>query len=145
MQQQWSQCIIGFGCHPELGYTHIKCRIDWLTSSQSLVEADAEADRRSVTHGLPHADNAGNYRCQRLGKPFCVACIDDNALDVTADRFKCLYEPIHGYDVCRSDIILSRETSLPATTMPGEVNKVRLEIDQSLSDVTGTYSPLSLD
>lgn len=97
-----------------------------------MVEADAEADRRPVTHGLSHADNAGNYRCQSVGKPFCAACIDDDALNVTADRSKCVYKPIHRYDVRIPDIIFGREASLPATTMPGEVDKVRLEIDQSL-------------
>jgi hypothetical protein len=43
------------------------------------------------------------------------------------------------------DIVFSREASLLTTAMPGEVDEVRLEIDQSLSDVAGTYRPLSFD
>ena len=45
LKQHWGPGIIAFGCHHQLGYTDIKCRLDWLTGGQSLVEADTETDR----------------------------------------------------------------------------------------------------
>lgn len=45
MKQQRGQGIIAFRSHHQLGYSDIKGCLDWLTSGQSLVEADAEPDR----------------------------------------------------------------------------------------------------
>jgi hypothetical protein len=45
MKQQGGQRIIAFGRHPQLSYADIKRCLDWLSSGQSLVEADAEPDR----------------------------------------------------------------------------------------------------
>jgi hypothetical protein len=53
--------------------------------------------------------------------------------------------PVHRDDVRIPDIVFCREASLLTTAVASEVDKVRLEIDQGLGDVAGTYRPLSID
>lgn len=145
MKEQRSQSIILLGRHHQVRFANIERCLYGLTASQSLVEADAEPDRGPVSHGLPHADNPWDDHSQCPGKPLRPARVDDDTLHVLADRLECLYQPIHRDDVCVPDVILGRETPLLTATMAGEVDEVRLEVDESLNDVAGTYRPLSFD
>ena len=75
MKEQRSQGIILLGRHHHVRFANIERCLYWLTGSQSLVEADAEPDRRPVSHGLPHTDNPWDDRSQCLVLQLPFSCL----------------------------------------------------------------------